>query len=475
VGIAVVACDGGGSTGGHGGSAASSSSDASSSSSGAGGGSSAHLAEWARTFIGSQQRASSVGTDEQGNIYVGGTFESGAVDFGAGQLDCPPNPGGPTWCGFLLKLDPTGKTLWSRAFAASHTLNIDVTALGAGAFGVVIAARWQRYQLPHSPLDVGTGPLDPPGDNPMVLAKFDPSGKPLWSAAFGDDSGEVVPASLFVDAAGSFTIGGGFSTATLNLGPGPMPFVGPRTLFLAHFDSAMTVAWQKSFGGMTGQELAGFGTSPKGELLLGGYFKQSLGFGGPPLMSNGKWSIFQATLDASGGFVSNKSFDATGAVPSVTSASVDAAGSMLVTGLFDGMLDLGAKPLGSQGSQNGYLAKIDAQGQIAFAQATTESSMSVGGTFCVAADASNNVLWGADLFFSTPMEDYVQGRITKLDPSGATLWSVAGKNFGARAFAFDASANVIAVGEFSTALNLAKGGPIMATKGSNAFIAKFLP
>jgi len=62
-----------------------------------------------------------------------------------------------------------------------------VTALAVAADGVVIAAPWQRYQLLHSPLDLGTGPLDPPGDNPMVLAKLDPSGTPLWSAAFGDE------------------------------------------------------------------------------------------------------------------------------------------------------------------------------------------------------------------------------------------------------------------------------------------------
>jgi hypothetical protein len=101
--------------------------------------------------------------------------------------------------------------------------------------------------------------------------------------------------------------------------------------------------------------------------------------------------------------------------------------------------------------------------------------MSADASFCVAADASNNVLWGADMIFSGPNGDMFQGRITKLDPSGATLWSIGDKNFGARAFAFDAASNVIAVGEFSTEIDFAKGGPVLATMGTNAFIAKFAP
>src|SRR5262245_40903718 len=84
-------------------------------------------AEWVRTFLGSQQSASSVGIDAEGNIYVGGTFEAGMIDPGGSQLDCPVQAGADTWCGFVLKLDPMGNTLWSRALGADHTLSIDVT------------------------------------------------------------------------------------------------------------------------------------------------------------------------------------------------------------------------------------------------------------------------------------------------------------------------------------------------------------
>jgi hypothetical protein len=443
-------------------------------------GGSTHRADWVRTFIGSEQIASSVATDAEGNIYVGGLFADGAVEFGSGQLDCPFEAGAPRWCGFLLKLDPMGNTLWSRAFVASNTLSIDVSALGVLEDGVVMAASWRRYQIRHAPLDVGTGPLDPPGDYPMVLAKFDPSGTPLWSAAFGDDVGEVVPAALVVDGPSSFTVGGGFSTASLDLGAGPMAFTGPKpfinkhTIFLSHFDGT-TVGWQKSFGGNTSQELAGFGRGPTGDLLLAGYFQEALDFGGPPLTTTESSAVFQATLDASGGFVADQRFDATGSFLSATGVAADAAGSTLVTGTFDGTLKIGATPLVCQGDFNGYLAKIDAQGKVIFTEKSTEQTTALDGFFSVAADASNNVLWGAELLFVNASGDYLEGRIKKLDPNGATLWSVVSENFGPRAFAFDADENIIAVGEFSSKIDFAKGDPILATQGTNAFIAKFSP
>jgi hypothetical protein len=246
-------------------------------------------------------------------------------------------------------------------------------------------------------------------------------------------------------------------------------------MFLAHF-SGTTVSWQKSFANKTSaQELAGFGRGPTGELLLAGSFTQALDLGGTRLRSMGDWSIFRATFDANGGFVADQSFDAMGTFPSVTGVAADAAGSTLVTGLFDGTLAFETMPLVCQGTVNGYLGKMDAQGQLTFTQVSTEPSTSNDATFCVAADASNNVLWGAHMLFLNQGVDTRQGRITKLDPSGATLWSVAGTNFGPRAFAFDAGANVIAVGDFSSSLDIVKGGPILATNGSNAFIAKFAP
>jgi hypothetical protein len=260
----------------------------------------------------------------------------------------------------------------------------------------------------------------------------------------------------------------------LDLGAGPMPFISQYTIFLAHFTGA-TVDWQRSFGGPASQRLAGLARDAAGNLLLAGSFEQSLDFGGPPLTSAGTSALFQATLDASGGFVADQSFDSTGSFPSVTGVAVDAAGSTLITGLFDASLAIGAMPLVCDGDINGYLAKIDAAGEVAFAQATPSPMGSVNQLACVAADASNNVVWGTDLLFIVDGADQLAGRIAKLDPSGAELWSVAGPNFGPRAFAFDADGDVIAVGEFSTEIDFAKDGPIVATMGINAFIAKFPP
>jgi hypothetical protein len=487
LGAIASACGDNGGTGGNGGSGASSSSTSSTGGAGGGGetggaggagggGASAHQAEWVRTFLGSEQIASSVATDAQGNIYVGGTFANGTVDFGDGQHDCPIEPGNPRFCGFVLKLDPTGKTLWSRVLVAARTRSIDVKAVGVLSDGVVIAAPWQRAQIQHAPLDLGTGPLDPPGDNPMVLAKFDPDGKPLWSAAYGEDAGEVVPASVVADGPSSFTVGGGFTTANLDLGAGAMPFITEHTLFLAHFDGT-TVSWQKSFGAsMSAQLLAGVGRGPQGELSLAGNFDASLDFGGTALKGAGAGSIFHATLDAKGAFTASQSFDGTGDFHGATGAAVDAAGSTIISGVFDNKLTLGATALDAGADVHGFIVKLDAKGQVAFAQGNTEPVNSQDGFYCVGADDKNDVLWGGDMYFIDDQgADVHQGSIRKLDPSGKELWSVTAKNFGTRAITADSGANVIAVGRFSSEIDFAKSGPIKATMGANAFIAKFAP
>jgi hypothetical protein len=74
-----------------------------------------------------------------------------------------------------------------------------------------------------------------------------------------------------------------------------------------------------------------------------------------------------------------------------------------------------------------------------------------------------------------PLEDYDEGVLRKIDPTGATIWRVAGHEFGVRGVAVDQANAVIAVGTFQEKIDLGMSGLVYGDTGNNGFVAKFAP
>jgi hypothetical protein len=204
-------------------------------------------------------------------------------------------------------------------------------------------------------------------------------------------------------------------------------------------------------------------------------------FGGGPLTSASGQDVFLAKFSPSGGHLWSRRFGVAGG-STARCTSVDASGGVLVTGSFSGTVDFGGGPLTSVGTQDVFLAKLDAGGghlwSKRFGTAGALDAESV------AVDASNNVLltgflsgsadFGGGPRTSVSAQDVF---IAKLSPSGGHLWS---RRFGAtgdqvgQSLATDAAGNVLITGYFSGTVDFG-GGPLTSAGGAQVYVVKLDP
>lgn len=134
----------------------------------------------------SDDEAHGVAVDANGDVYLTGHFRSSVV---VGPNITLTSAGGED--AFLVKLDPSGKTLWGKSFG--NSANQRAVGVAADAAGNVVVTGAFSGQI-----DFGKGPSSSAGSNDGFVAKLDPTGAPLWARAFGgaaDQGGATVALS----------------------------------------------------------------------------------------------------------------------------------------------------------------------------------------------------------------------------------------------------------------------------------------
>lgn len=141
-------------------------------------------------------------------------------------------------------------------------------------------------------VDFGGGPLTSAGGYDISLAKFDPHGNHIWSSRFGDiDQQQATTAT--VDQVGNVLVTGYFQ-GTVDFGAGPLISAGGFDIFLAKFDPNGNHLWSKRFGDSSTQKAFGGATDPSGNVLITGYFRDTVDFGGSLFFSAGSSDVFLA-------------------------------------------------------------------------------------------------------------------------------------------------------------------------------------
>ncbi|MCC6559566.1 MAG: nucleotide-binding protein [Polyangiaceae bacterium] len=122
------------------------------------------------------------------------------------------------------------------------------------------------------------------------------------------------------------------------------------------------VLWAKRFGG-PGLESPGaqVAVDSAGSIILTGAFQGTVDFGGGPVVSAGANDVFVVKLDASGGHLWSTRFgDAEDQLGGAV--AVDQAGNIVLIGSFHGAIDFGGGNLDSGGQRRVYVAKLDGAG-----------------------------------------------------------------------------------------------------------------
>ncbi len=215
-------------------------------------------------------------------------------------------------------------------------------------------------------------------DNDILITKFSPTGKFLWSKHIGDESNENVISGK-VDSYGNAYVTGYFSGRT-DFDPGQgvahRKAQGVYDVFVFKLDSLGNFAWVDQFGGPE----MDFGTSvsfdASGNVYAAGYFKGIADFDPSEdssftMDSGANRSLFIVKLDASGKLIWAKN---TGGSPAQTNHSmvVDSKRNIYIVGGFSGTVDfdpgLDSFKIKSVGSNDMFILKLDSSAKFVWAK-----------------------------------------------------------------------------------------------------------
>lgn len=195
-------------------------------------------------------------------------------------------------------------------------------------------------------------PLEVVGTGALQLATvvaYDSSLKLLWARALGSASNDA-----FLDVAANTTkkqiVAVGYAKGQVDLGKGaPLPNAGGEDLLVAALDGNGNLAWARTFGGGADDRAYCVAVHPSGDVFVGGSIKSAtVDFGTGPLTKQGTEDGFILRLDSSGNVRFATLFGGAGAdsIGGLT-ASADR---VVVVGKFQGQLELLGKtvaPLGT--------------------------------------------------------------------------------------------------------------------------------
>ena len=332
---------------------------------------------WSKSFGDAQaQSAQAVALDAAGNVFVAGEV-SGTADFGcgavvsAGQSDV-----------FVAKLSPTGQCLWSKRFGDAGVQSLGGVAVDADGNVVLCGSL-------AGTVDFGTGALTSAGSFDAFVAKFGPAGATLWAKRYGDASMQHAR-KVAMDESGNIRVAGELN-GSADFGGGVMTSAGGSDVFLVSLDAAGTFAWGKRFGDSVSQQVSGVAVGPQGRVVISGTTPGAIDFGGGALTSAGSTDAYVAEFDSQGGHLWSRLFGA-GAADSSRGVSVDAAGSVVVTGDFMGTVNFGGIDLAAAGGTDVFVVKVDSAGTAVWAKRYGDAAAQSGAG--VAADLLGIALLG---------------------------------------------------------------------------------
>jgi len=241
---------------------------------------------WSQRFGGEQMdMLRDLCIDGAGHVIACGHFE-GDIDFGGGVLSSAGNEDV-----FLAEFDADGQHLWSRRFGDADSQQ--GVAVGVDDAGDIYLLGWMRGTVNFGGLDL-TGP----GNEDVFLAKFDTDGGHLWSQVYGGTDNDR-PEGLAVTSYGDVAITGFIHSGTTNICGVSGTTLG-RDAFVAVFDTDGPCQWGQAYGTTGDQQGRSVAWDPVGFVLLAGEFRDTIDLGWGPMTSAGQTDVFLAKFTSAG-------------------------------------------------------------------------------------------------------------------------------------------------------------------------------
>ena len=392
-----------------------------------------------------------------------GQFE-GTATFGSTTLT---SAGGSD--AFIAKLDASGTYEWAtQAGGTSSDLGYGVSVLADGSS--IVTGIFQDTAT------FGSTTLTSAGSNDVFVAKLDASGTYEWvKQAGGTRNDNARGVSVLADGSSIVT---GYFQGTATFGSTTFTSAGGSDVFVAKLDADGVYQWATRAGGTSGDSGENIAVLADGSSIVTGYFQGTATFGSTTLTSAGNYDVFVAKIDASGTYEWATQAGGTGHDYGY-GVSVLADGSSIVTGYFQGTATFGSTTLTSAGSKDVFVAKLDASGNYEWAKQAGGTSSDLGYGVSVLADGSSIVTgffegtatFGSTTFTSAGSNDVF---VAKLDASGDYEWATQAGGMGSdngHGVSVLADGSSIVTGYFQGTATF--GSTTLTSAGSNdMFVAK---
>ncbi len=308
---------------------------------------------WAKTFGGAGDELGSLTKDNDGNLYMFGTYKSSTIVFDTITL-FNSNPQNNNI--FIVKLDTSGRAIWAESIGGpnSDDFNVDIKFDSKGNLFVrgthTGSITFGSYIFPGS------------GTWELFLAKFSPSGNVLWAENFSSLSFQYFR-SLIVDPYDQIYCSGTFAGSSLYIGGTVLANSNPGTeeFFIVKFDSLGSQLWSTTAGSSNSDEADLYRLS-NGNLLLG------INFSGATLTyknvsfqnSNpGTYDFCIILCDSNGNVISGRKFGTVGTEKFLIFLKTNDSFPYF-TGSFNSFnFVLGQSTISTQGISDDFLAKLD--------------------------------------------------------------------------------------------------------------------
>jgi hypothetical protein len=321
-----------------------------------------------------QERGDAVAVDAEGNVAFGGLF-SDQITFGG--IAAKANGSDDA---FVAGLDGKGAVQW--LWTAGGLDSDDTAAIAAvPGGGWLVAVSFARV------ITVGGIELTSHGGDDVALVRLSKAGDVRWVTQLGGEGYDLIN-RLALDPAGNIYALGAFKERT-DLGGGPLDSAGALDLVIARFDAGGKHVWSKRVGNPFNEKPGGLAVDPAGGIVITGSFDKDVDFLGTPILSKGESVIFVARLGGDGALAWVKTYGAE-REDAGFGVAVDAAGTAVVTGWFEGKVDFGGGPLAGKGYHDVFVLRL----------------------------ARDGAYRGAIRFGG---QDYDEGRAIALAPDGATV------------------------------------------------------
>ncbi|WP_437688277.1 hypothetical protein [Sorangium sp. So ce176] len=430
-------------------------------------------AQWAMTFGDeSLQTARAIAVDSSGNSYVIGTFDGdiaigGAVLTSLGSNDI-----------FLIKFAADGDLVWARGFGSDDTQWPSAIAVDADGNVFFSGVTTGPFELGETLIERG-----------VFLAMVDSFGDPVWAKHLSGLCSLDVPGVKSIAAAGddALVVAGDFCQS-IAFGGDALLSTGTNTdLFLAKLrasdgsGAATAGSWGKVFGDAERQYGRRLVLNSEGGIVFVGEYRGSVDFGLGGLRAAEGQDIFVAQFEPDGTVSSQRRVGGSGD-DIVGGVALDSVGGVLLSGSFDGALNVGGGLFDAVG-RDGFLLKMGPGGGYQWSLWLSGAGDQLGQDVVIGGDGDVYVQGGFEMmvrFGSAELSSVGESGslfLAKLSRVGQLSWSREISGFSNRQWAGMALTSLeepMLLGSFSGNIELGTG-TLTTNGGSDIFLAKLVP